>query len=78
MSANQHRGGKQYLSLYPQLRKWVQQCCFCQSEGYKLEMPDMIGVSGIAPANIRQMFPPLALDKEGVCDQCRAAQSLLM
>ncbi len=74
MGTNKHRGGKDYLAMYPKLQKWLQQCRFCQSEGYKPEMPDLIGVSPFAPANIRSMFPPLALDEEGICDQCRAAQ----
>ena len=77
MGVNQHRDGQNYLSTYPQLRKWLQQCQWCQSEGYKPELPDKIGISAFAPANIRRMFPPLALDDEGVCAQCRAATAKL-
>ena len=74
MGVNNHRNGKDYLATYPRLRKWVQQCVLCQSEGYNPEMPDFLGVSGFGPANIRRMFPPLSLDSNGVCEQCREAQ----
>ena len=73
MGSKEHRKGNSYLDMYPKLRKWIQQCQFCQMEGYNPDMPDVIGISSAGPANIRSMFPPLALDKEGVCDQCRAA-----
>jgi hypothetical protein len=60
--------------MYPKLQNWLQQCLLCHSEGYKPEMPDVIGVSPFAAANIRSMFPPLTLDEEGICGQCRASQ----
>ncbi len=56
--------------MYPKLSKWIQQCVFCQTEGYNPDMPD----GTFAAHNIKNMFPSLALDEDGACEQCRFAQ----
>lgn len=75
MSNNKnYRGGNNYINKYPSLQKWIQQCLFCQSEGYNPAMPDFLGVSPFGPTNIRSMFPPIILNEEEICEQCENAQ----
>ena len=64
--------GAGYLTMYPDLRRWINSCACCQFTGYKPEMP-----SNDEPLfkgqNLRRYFQPLALDLEGLCVQCSAA-----
>ncbi len=66
-------GGNEYLTMYPKLRRWMNQCVACQRQGYKPEMPDDI-YPGVAARNLRRFFEPLELDDNGFCEQCREAE----
>jgi len=63
--------GEMYLSLYPSLNKWINECMICHSKGYKPDMPEHIsGEYSVAGKHIRKYFRPLAIDDLGVCEQC--------
>ena len=57
------RDGDDYLTMYPDLRRWINQCVACQSQGYKPSMPD-------EHTNLRKYFQPLSLNEAGLCEQC--------
>lgn len=63
---------EQYLRAFPALRRWINQCVVCQTEGHRPELPAQI-YPGMAAYNLRQLFQPLALDELGICADCRAA-----
>jgi hypothetical protein len=71
-----NRDGNEYLTMYPKLRRWINQCVACQREGYKPEMPDDI-YPGIAARNLRRYFDPMEVDKDGLCEQCRISTESL-
>ena len=58
-----------YRKQYPECNKWVQQCIICQTEGYKPEMPNQIGIGRLSQ-NIRKFYRELALDEIGLCEAC--------
>jgi len=66
--------GEQYLRMYPELRKWINQCVVCQSIGYKPELPAELstwgGETSAASQNLRKYFNPLAVSDIGVCSIC--------
>jgi len=64
--------GKSYLQIYPELRKWINQCVACQREGYKPNMPEDI-FPGVAAENIRKYFRELELNEIGLCSICARA-----
>ena len=37
-----------YRKQYPECNKWVQQCIISQTEGYKPEMPNQIGMGRLS------------------------------
>lgn len=67
--------GEEYLIMYPQLRKWINQCVACQDIGYKPELPFELSTYGnetsAAAKNLRKYFKPLALNESGLCEVCR-------
>ena len=64
-----------YLRAFPALRRWLNQCVVCQTEGYRPDMPAEIH-PGMAAYNLRRLFRPLALDELQMCAVCRAAFEL--
>lgn len=34
--------GEEYLTMYPKLRKWINECIVCHAKGYKLNIPQEI------------------------------------
>ena len=62
----------QYLSMYPQLQKWVNHCPLCGARGRKPEMPDSIGSmnGNVAARNLERMLPVLEVDQDGFCIVC--------
>lgn len=65
----------QYLQMYPDLQRWVNQCPLCGARGRMPQMPDCVGsnweVTGkIAAKTLRQMLPELELDEDGFCLTC--------
>jgi hypothetical protein len=67
--------GEDYLRMYPQLRKWINQCTACQAIGYKLELPLELstygGETSAAARKIRRFFNVLPLNDIGLCDVCK-------
>jgi hypothetical protein len=67
--------GEEYLRMYPQLKKWINQCSACQDIGYKPELPLELstysGEKSAAAKNIREFFKPLPLNEIGLCDVCK-------
>jgi len=62
---------EQYLRMYPELNKWLNECPICHSKGYKPDMPEHISREGSAAAmNLRKYFRPLAVNTDGICEQC--------
>ncbi len=60
--------GKRYLSKYPHLLKWINQCVACQRRGYRPELPPEI-FPGIAARNLRKYFDELPVSEKGLCLQ---------
>ena len=50
------RDGNDYLTMYPELRKWINQCVACQREGYEPSMPD----DARGARNLKRYFPALS------------------
>lgn len=72
----EQRDGNDYLTMYPKLRQWINQCVACQAQGYKPDMPEDI-YPGIAARNLRRYFTPLEINEMGLCEQCQAALEFL-
>lgn len=64
--------GNEYLTMYPDLRRWINTCVCCQFQGYKPQMPpnDDPMFKG---QNLRRYFKPLVLNEDGMCEQCALA-----
>lgn len=65
----QSNEGLVYLDMYPQLRKWINQCVACQRLGYTPQLPE----KHVAAKNLRSFFPELLLNEQSLCDQCADA-----
>lgn len=60
-----------YLSMCPNLHRWMNTCVTCGRRGYKPGLPDDIYPPfNVAATNLRAMFEPFALDGNGTCDMC--------
>ncbi|MGN1030485.1 MAG: hypothetical protein ACI4PQ_02670 [Butyricicoccaceae bacterium] len=60
-----------YISQYPELKKWINECMVCHTKGYRPDMPEQVGgASSIAAHHIKKLFRPLALNEAGICPQC--------
>ena len=70
-----NRDGSEYLTMYPKLRRWINQCVACQHEGYKPEMPDDI-YPGVAAHNLRRYFEQMKVDEDSLCEQCSISTEL--
>jgi hypothetical protein len=68
---------EQFLMKYPYLLRWVNECLACHHKGYKPEMPEPeFDNSVFIPAKFRRLVDELALDEDGLCQQCRQAKLL--
>ena len=65
------RDGNDYLTMYPELRRWINQCVACQSEGFEPTMPD----EARGARNLRRYFPPLSTNELQLCEQCASVLS---
>ena len=66
-----------YMSSYPELKKWINTCVCCGATGYKPEMPDKLTsrfggeeITTCGAQNIRRFYPPLELNDNGLCAVC--------
>ena len=64
--------GQFYLTMYPHFHRWMNVCIACHHQGYKPEMPPNDDPL-FRGQNLRRYFLPLALDGDGLCEQCSAA-----
>lgn len=60
---------EQYRQQYPKVKKWLNQCVVCQSEGYKKNLPSKIE-PGFMAEHIREYWDELEVDDISICDQC--------
>ena len=66
-----------FLMKYPYILRWVNECLSCYRKGYKPEMPEPDSdISAFIPARLRRLVDESALDKDGLCEQCRQAKLL--
>ena len=67
-----------FLKEHPRLARWVVQCPLCRRQGYKPALPEAVDQRGSA-AELRRLFKPLALRKDGMCEGCarKAAEAML-
>ncbi|MFD4815096.1 hypothetical protein [Peribacillus butanolivorans] len=58
--------------MYPELRKWINQCDACNDIGYKPEVPLELstygGETSAVAKNLRKFFKELPLNEIGLCD----------
>ena len=63
-----------YLSMYPDLHRWLNACVACGRRGYKPDLPENIYPHfNVAATNLRAMFEELAVDENGMCSVCADA-----
>jgi hypothetical protein len=68
---------EEFLMKYPHMLRWVNECLSCHHKGYKPEMPEPeVDISVFIPAKLRRLLDELALDENGLCEQCRQAKLL--
>ena len=69
MAIRRREDGEDYLRQYPRFSHWIHTCLACGRRGHKPDMPpnDDPDFHG---ENLRQYFLPLALDSDGLCEQC--------
>lgn len=62
--------GEDYISRFPKLKKWINECSLCHKKGYKPDMPDQISVVDGARDvfYIKKYFKPLKVNEDGICD----------
>ncbi len=72
---NRGSGIEKFLSKYPYMLRWVNECLSCHHKGYKPEMPEPEFDNAVfIPAILRRLVDELALDEDGLCEQCREAK----
>ena len=66
---------EEFLMRYPYLLRWVNECLCCHHKGYKPEMPEPeFDNWAVITARLRRLVDELALDEDGLCQQCRQAK----
>lgn len=73
MKHTNDENGEKYISSFPKLKKWINECLCCHKKGYKPNMPDKIS-DGMATYFIKKYFEPLELDENGLCSICSEIQ----
>lgn len=64
--------GEDYISQFPKLKKWINECALCHKKGYNPSLPDQISVVDGAQDvfYIKKYFKPLKINEDGLCDVC--------
>jgi hypothetical protein len=64
--------GEEYISAFPKLKKWINECQCCHAKGYNPTMPLKITVieGSLEVYYIKKYFKPLKLDDMGLCPIC--------
>ncbi len=60
---------EEFKEQYPSVKKWLNVCIICQTEGYKSELPEKIH-PGILAENIRKYWFKLEVNEIGICNDC--------
>lgn len=70
-----HQNREEYIDSFPHLRRWINECARCHARGYAPDMPSHVGGArfNVCAENIKRLFPPLALNAEGLCEYCARA-----
>jgi hypothetical protein len=66
--SSKNREKEQYIKMYPEARKWLNECVICNSMGFKPEMPVDIYPGRLAQ-NIRKLYPELNVNDISICDE---------
>ena len=69
-----------YANMFPNIRKWLNQCIQCQAVGRKKDLPIADPGSGDEHMfyNIRKMWDVLELSESGLCDICERTDNAKM
>jgi hypothetical protein len=71
---DKRRDPEDYLTMYPELAQWVNQCVLCQKRGHRPDLPTVLtrrSETTAAARNLRKLFPDaLPLDSLGRCEVC--------
>ena len=67
--------------MLPAEKKWINTCVCCQKSGYDPGLPEVLTIRAYGKsdhpthtaAHLRYFYPPMALDENGICDECRKA-----
>lgn len=78
---HRHSPFQSYLDRYPNHKKWINTCVCCQKSGYDPRMPQVVTIRYYGHSDhpthiakyIRYLYPPMAVDELGRCDECRNA-----
>ncbi|GKU24671.1 hypothetical protein [Clostridium folliculivorans] len=63
--------GEEFLSMHPTQRKWINKCSMCHHRGYKPNILEQLyPYPPTETRNLRCYFKPLALNNDGICDDC--------
>ena len=64
--------GEDYISKFPKLKKWINECQCCHEKGYDPNMPEKITTveGSLEVYYIKKYFKPLSLNEFGVCNAC--------
>ncbi len=69
--------GAAYLASYPKLQKWINTCVCCGTVGYNPDLPDTLmtklagkEIETLGAQNLRRLYPPLKVNKAGLCETC--------
>lgn len=65
--------GESYLTSFPKLNKWINECVSCHRKGYKPDLPETIStVEGALDVYyLKKYFKPLKLNENGLCEVCQ-------
>ncbi len=66
--SSKYKDKKQYMSEYPQLSKWINECVVCHHQGYDPNID--IKQEKLMVKNIKSLFPPLEINADGMCPVC--------
>jgi hypothetical protein len=67
--SSKNREKRQYTKMYPEIKKWLNECMICHSIGYKPEMPENI-YPGMLAQNIKKFYNQLNVNELNICDEC--------
>jgi hypothetical protein len=70
--ASKTRDADEFLELYSNMRRWINECVSCHYKGLREDAPEPNEQWPILK-RLHQHFEILELDENQLCEQCRAA-----